>query len=90
MGGGRTFLIGGGWDATAARAVYEPFLRAATGPRIGCLVLYEGDGREQFGRYDAVLRKVADCAPVPLLVPLGGEFDPGDVQGWTGCWSAVG
>lgn len=84
MGGDRTFLIGGGWDATAARAAYEPFLRAATGPRIGCLVLDEGDGRVQFGRYDAVLRKVADCAPVPLLVPLGGEFDPGDVQGLDG------
>jgi len=80
----RTFLIGGGWDASAARAVYGPFLRAATGPRIGCVVLDEGDGDEQFGRYDAVLRKVADCSPVPLLVPLGGEFDLGSVQGLDG------
>jgi len=82
--GSRTFLIGGGWDATAACAVYQPFLRAATGPRIGCLVLDEGDGEEQFGRYEGVLRKVADCSPVPLLVPLGGEFDPGGVQGLDG------
>jgi cyanophycinase len=80
----RTFLIGGGWDATAARAVHGPFLRAAAGPRIGCVVLDEGDGSEQFGRYDAVLRKVGDCSPVPLLVPLGGEFDPGGVQGLDG------
>ncbi|MEV6944011.1 cyanophycinase [Streptomyces sp. NPDC051172] len=72
--GSRTFLIGGGWDATAAHAVYGPFLRAATGTRVGCVVLDEGDGSEQFGRYDAVLRKAADCNPVPLLVPLGGEF----------------
>lgn len=84
--GGRTFLIGGGWDASAAVAVYGPFLRAAAGPRIGCVVLDEGggDGGEQFGRYDAVLRKVADCSPVPLLVPLGGRFEPGAVEGLDG------
>jgi cyanophycinase len=76
----RTFLIGGGWDATASRAVYEPFLRAAAGPRIGCVVLDEGDGSEQFGRYDAVLRKAADCSPVPLLVPLGAAFAPDRLQ----------
>ncbi|MFF4502194.1 Type 1 glutamine amidotransferase-like domain-containing protein [Streptomyces sp. NPDC001401] len=82
--GSRGFLIGGGWDAAAARAVYGPFLRAAAGPRIGCVVLDEGDGGEQFGRYDAALRKVADCSPVPLLVPLGGAFDPGAVPGLDG------
>ena len=84
--GGRTFLIGGGWDVTVAPAVYGPFLRAAAGPRIGCVVLDEGGGggEEQFGRYEAVLRKVADCAPVPLLVPLGGQFEPGAVEGLDG------
>ncbi|WP_406442746.1 hypothetical protein OHB14_27695 [Streptomyces sp. NBC_01613] len=87
--GSLTFLIGGGWDATAVGAVYEPFLRAATGPRIGCVVLDEGEGdggggEEQFGRYDAVLRKVADCSPVPLLVPLGATFDPDRLQGLDG------
>lgn len=84
--GGRTFLIGGGWDPGAAPAVYGPFLRAAakSSPRVGCVVLDEGDGKEQFGRYDAVLREVADCRPVPLLVPLGGRFDAGAVEGLDG------
>jgi cyanophycinase len=83
---GHIFLIGGGWDARAAHAVYGPFLRAAAGPRIGCVVLDEGDGdgEEQFGRYDAVLRKVGDCAPVPLLVPLGGQFELGALEGLDG------
>ncbi|MHC3468134.1 type 1 glutamine amidotransferase family protein [Streptomyces sp. 7R007] len=81
-----TFLIGGGWDATAASDVYGPFLRAASAPapRVGVVVLDEGDGAEQFGRYDAVLRKVADCTPVPLLVPLGDRFDAGLVAGLDG------
>ncbi|WP_371669476.1 Type 1 glutamine amidotransferase-like domain-containing protein [Streptomyces sp. NBC_00289] len=72
----RTFLIGGGWDPAAAAAVYGPFLRAAgDAPRIGCVVVDEGDGAEQFARYEAVLRVVdADCAAVPLLVPLGKEL----------------
>ncbi|MFJ1972225.1 hypothetical protein ACIO93_26490 [Streptomyces sp. NPDC087903] len=72
----RTFLIGGGWDPAAAAAVYGPFLRAAgDAPRIGCVVVDEGDGAEQFARYEAVLRVVdADCTAVPLLVPLGKEL----------------
>ncbi|MET7455054.1 hypothetical protein ABZT03_24790 [Streptomyces sp. NPDC005574] len=74
--GSRTFLVGGGWDPGAAGAVHGPFLRAAgVAPRIGCLIVDEGDGAEQFARYAAVLRSVdADCTPVPLLVPLGEEF----------------
>jgi cyanophycinase len=81
--GSRTFLVGGGWDPAAAVAVHGPFLRAAgEAPRIGCLIVDEGDGAAQFARYDAVLRSVdADCTPVPLLVPLpaesGGEFAAG-------------
>ncbi|GGW31267.1 hypothetical protein GCM10010503_03700 [Streptomyces lucensis JCM 4490] len=74
---GRVFLIGGGWDAAE---VYEPFLRAAAGgdgaPRVGCLVLDEGDGAAQFERYAAALRKAGPCTPVPLLVPLGGRWEP--------------
>ncbi|MFI1562684.1 hypothetical protein ACH4ZX_06345 [Streptomyces sp. NPDC020490] len=90
----RTFLIGGGWDAAAAAAVYGPFLRAAAdaagggAPRIGCVIVDEGDGAGQFARYEPVLRKVADCVPVPLLVPLGERFDVGllrDVQGLLVC-----
>ncbi|MFF7235866.1 hypothetical protein [Streptomyces collinus] len=77
--GGRTFLIGGGWDAAQ---VYEPFLREAAArgagvPRIGCVIVDEGDGEQQFERYAQALGKAgAACVPVPLLVPLGGRFEP--------------
>ncbi|MFF9621781.1 hypothetical protein [Streptomyces griseosporeus] len=78
--GSRTFLIGGGWDAEAAGAVYGPFLRAAgTAPVIGCVIVDEGDGAEYFGRFEAALHKAGDCRPVPLLVPLGERFEPGAV-----------
>ncbi|WP_367321127.1 Type 1 glutamine amidotransferase-like domain-containing protein [Streptomyces sp. HUAS ZL42] len=71
------FLIGGGWDSAASWVVYGPFLKAAGGsPRIGCLIVDEGDGVEYFDRFDAVLRKVGDCTPVPLLVPIGERFEP--------------
>ncbi|MGW1589581.1 hypothetical protein [Streptomyces sp. NPDC002386] len=77
--GGRTFLIGGGWDHAE---VYAPFLRAAAEraggvPRIGCAVVDEGDGPEQFERFAGALgRSGARCTPVPALVPLGGRFEP--------------
>ncbi|MFF5437088.1 Type 1 glutamine amidotransferase-like domain-containing protein [Streptomyces achromogenes] len=69
------FLIGGGWDRAE---VYEPFLRRVRGARrIGCLIVDEGDGQAQFERYAQALRKAGPaCAPVPLLVPLGGRFVP--------------
>ncbi|MFJ3416543.1 hypothetical protein ACIPN8_09365 [Streptomyces sp. NPDC086082] len=87
-----TFLIGGGWDHPA---VYDPFLRAATGtpgstPRVACVILDEGegDGERQFARYDEVLRSAGDCTPVPVLVPIGARFDVGaaaDVDGLLVC-----
>ncbi|MFI0998969.1 hypothetical protein ACIP10_31745 [Streptomyces galbus] len=83
--GPSTFLIGGGWDRGAVAAVYGPFVRAAAAraagraPRIGCVVLDEGDGAAQFARYEPVLREAGDCAPVPVLVPLGGRFAPAAV-----------
>ncbi|MFF3164000.1 type 1 glutamine amidotransferase family protein [Streptomyces sp. NPDC003273] len=76
---GRTFLIGGGWDRAE---VYAPFVRAAAEraggvPRISCVVLDEGDGPAQFDRFAQALGKSgAACAPVPVLVPLGGRLDP--------------
>ncbi|MGW2639492.1 Type 1 glutamine amidotransferase-like domain-containing protein [Streptomyces sp. NPDC001348] len=83
----RTFLTGGGWDAPAE--VYGPFLRAAgAAPRIGCVIVDEGDGKEQFARYEGALTKAGDCAAVPLLVPVGGRFEPGllaDVDGVLVC-----
>ncbi|SOD84172.1 Type 1 glutamine amidotransferase-like domain-containing protein [Streptomyces sp. Ag109_G2-15] len=75
---GSVFLIGGGWDAPE---VYQPFLRRAAArgggvPRVGCVIVDEGDGAAQFERYAAVLGKAGPCAPVPLLVPVGGRFEP--------------
>ena len=70
-------LIGGGWTAEAAALVYGPFLReAGSHPRIGVLVIDEGDGPAQFARWSAVLLGVAPCRPHPLLVPIGEVFDP--------------
>ncbi|GHI05370.1 hypothetical protein AQI88_22970 [Streptomyces cellostaticus] len=88
---GHTFLVGGGWDAAE---VYEPFLRAAARaegglPRIGCVIVDEGDGQRQFERYAEALGKAGACEPVPLLVPLGGRFEPDGaldgVDGLLGC-----
>ncbi|MEU9988575.1 hypothetical protein AB0E10_17605 [Streptomyces sp. NPDC048045] len=88
---GHTFLMGGGWNAPE---VYEPFLRAAARgggglPRIGCVIVDEGDGRRQFDRYAEALGKAGACAPVPLFVPLGGRFEPeralDGVDGLLGC-----
>jgi cyanophycinase len=80
---GRAFLIGGGWAEGAAEVVYGPFVRAA-GERgvVGCLVLDEGEGHgaEQFARYEGVLKRVGDCVPVPLNVPLGEKFDIGELE----------
>ncbi|MGW0768350.1 hypothetical protein [Streptomyces sp. NPDC002676] len=76
MAGRQVFLVGGGWDAAE---LYAPFVRAAggDGARIGCVVVDEGDGGAQFERYAGALQKAgATGAPVPLLVPLGGRFEP--------------
>ncbi|MDR6975662.1 cyanophycinase [Streptomyces sp. 3330] len=90
--GGRVFLIGGGWEETAADVVHGPFLRAARAasgtagsgsgpaPRILCVLLDEGDGAAQFARYDVALRKAGDCVPVPALVPVGERFETGTVS----------
>ncbi|MFF7469759.1 hypothetical protein [Streptomyces sp. NPDC008092] len=74
MSGGIS-LVGGGWDAPE---VYGPLLRAAGGGRIGCVVVDEGDGEEQFARYAEALRNAgaAADAAVPLLVPPGGRIEP--------------
>ncbi|NEK57694.1 hypothetical protein GCU56_07390 [Geodermatophilus sabuli] len=73
-------LLGGGWDPAAAPALYGPFLESAgTSPVVATLVLDEGDGTTQFGRWADVLRRTAPCEPVPLLVPLGGRLDVADL-----------
>jgi cyanophycinase len=70
-------LLGGGWDPAAAPALYGPFLDAAgTAPAVAVVVLDEGDGTAQFGRWAGVLTRTARCEPVPVLVPAGGRLDP--------------
>jgi len=75
------YLIGGGWDEEASALVYGPFLAAAgANPTVACLLIDEGDGAEYFTRFETVLRKVAPCTPMPVLVPLGGKFDPASLD----------
>jgi cyanophycinase len=70
-------LLGGGWDPAAAPTLYGPFLDSAgTAPAVAVLVLDEGDGTAQFGRWAGVLTRTARCEPVPVLVPAGGRLDP--------------
>ena len=71
--------------ACVCGAVYGPFLQeaavvAARGgrpgkPIIACVVLDEGDGRAQFARWAGVLREVANCEPVPVLMNIGAPLD---------------
>ncbi|MGW7365660.1 Type 1 glutamine amidotransferase-like domain-containing protein [Streptomyces sp. NPDC054841] len=76
------FLIGGGWDEDASSLVYGPFLAAAgTRPTVACLLIDEGDGAEYFSRFEKVLRRVAPCTPVPVLVPIGATLDPEALAG---------
>ena len=53
------------------------------------MIVDEGDGAEQFERYAGVLGKAGPCAPVPVLVPVGGRFEPegvlDDVDGLLVC-----
>ncbi|MFI5818278.1 Type 1 glutamine amidotransferase-like domain-containing protein [Streptomyces rishiriensis] len=89
-GGPAVFLVGGGWDESVADVVHGPFLRAAAArsrrgagavPRILCVLVDEGDGAGEFGRYDAALRRAGACTPVPLLLPVGERFDAGALPG---------
>lgn len=71
-------LLGGGWDPAAAPALYAPFLRSAgDGAVVAALVLDEGDGSEQFARWQEVLLRSGTCRPVPVLVPEGEVLDVG-------------
>ena len=86
-------LIGGGWTTDAASVVYGPFLAEAaalataagrTEPTIACVVLDEGDGNEQFARWQSALTSVAPCRPLPVLVELGGRFEMASLLGADG------
>lgn len=78
-------LIGGGWERSAAAAVYGAFIQEAAAvaagagrpgkPIIACVVLDEGDGRVQFARWDAALRMVSNCEPVPILISQEAPLD---------------
>lgn len=80
-------LLGGGWKAIAQ--MYGPFLAAAgSDPTIACIVMDEGDGLEQFGRWESALRTASACRPVPVLVRVGEVLDAvalGDAQGVLVC-----
>jgi cyanophycinase len=83
------YLIGGGWNLDHLAAVYGGFLddAAAVAARVGrpgkpviaCVVLDEGEGREQFARWDGALRAVANCEPVPVLITVEAPLDVSDV-----------
>jgi|tagenome__1003787_1003787.scaffolds.fasta_scaffold20556477_1 cyanophycinase len=74
---GPVFLIGGGWDQAEGHRLYGAFLAAcdATRPQVACVVLDEGDGTEQFGRWAGALSGGGACDPVPVLVPEGEALD---------------
>src|SRR5689334_9034491 len=74
---GLVFLIGGGWDPAAGRRHYGALLAACdtARPQVACVVLDEGDGTEQFGRWAGALSTAGPCDPVPVLVPEGGTLD---------------
>lgn len=69
--------------------MYGPFLdQAGSHPSIACVVIDEGDGLEQFGRWESALRRTSACHPVPVLVRLGEVLDTralGDAQGVLVC-----
>ena len=75
----RCFLIGGGWDPAAGRRHYGALLAACdtARPQVACVVLDEGDGTEQFGRWAGALSTAGPCDPVPVLVAEGGALDVG-------------
>src|SRR3954451_596371 len=74
-----TVLIGGGW---ADASVYSPFLAAAGAePAVGCVIVDEGDGPEYFAKYEGHLATVAAARPFPVLIPVGGAFDPSALDG---------
>lgn len=68
-------------SGSAMGAGADPGAGGGSGPRVLCVLVDEGDGAEQFARYDAALRKAGPCTPVPLLVPVGQRFDVGALSG---------
>ena len=77
-------LIGGGWDADAQPAIYEPFVREASAvaarrsgpPQVAVVLLDEGDGVEEYGdRFVRALRSAGDLQPFLVPVPLGSRLN---------------
>src|SRR3954454_23518767 len=74
-----TVLIGGGW---ADASVYSPFLAAAgVSPAVACLIVDEGDGPDYFAKYERHLATGGEARPFPVLIPVGGAFDPSVLDG---------
>jgi cyanophycinase len=73
-------LIGGGWNRDVQRDLYRPFLACAgVNPVVACVVLDEGEGGAQYERWRQALDSTALCRPRPVLVPLGGSLDVGEL-----------
>jgi cyanophycinase len=81
-------LIGGGWDEAFQRAIYEQFVREASGvaarhsgaPRVAVVLLDEGDGVEEYGgRFMNALRSAGEVEPFIVPVPLGGRLSVDDL-----------
>jgi cyanophycinase len=78
-------LIGGGRRPEAGPRMYGPFLDAAGAtPDVACVMVDEGDGIEQFGRWRDALVSVARCRPAPVLVPRGSPLALADLDGADG------
>jgi cyanophycinase len=77
------FLLGGGRGEEAAAANYALFLDACgtRQPRVGCVVVDEGDGDEVFHRFAHLLTLAGNCEPVALLIHPGVAFDTATLAG---------
>ena len=81
-------LIGGGWDEGFQRAIYEPFVREASGvavrhlgvPRVAVVLLDEGDGVEEYGdRFVHALRSAGEVEPFVVPVLPGSRLNVDDL-----------
>ena len=81
-------LIGGGWDEAFQRAVYGPFVRAASAvaarrsrvPRVAVVLLDEGEGVDAYGgRFVNALHLAGEVEPFIVPIPVGGQLSVDDL-----------
>ena len=89
-------LIGGGWDEAFQRAVYGPFVRAASAvaarrsrvPRVAVVLLDEGEGVDAYGgRFVNALHLAGEVEPFIVPIPVGGRAQRRRPRrgGWAAC-----